>query len=220
MYLKELSITNYRSFHGEHVLRFRRGANIVVGGSGSGKTTLCGAIEFALFGGMSEDTVELPGLINRERVDEANPECMWVGCEVGLLFMDEAGEHRVKRSFSLFGEDEAAEKTYYPRHVLPKISRCEYREYVHVDEDLSGLRRTGTSALVDGERALEFLLGLAERNVASGFGVMLLDNSLSRLPACDGEKVLKGLVGSGLDQVILLVHPYGLLSEGSAYHLG
>jgi len=195
--LKELSISNFKGFHGTHILSFREGANVVVGGPGSGKTSLCDAVAFALFGG-DRGTDELYGLVNRMRVEEADTKCLWAGCKVGALFMDEAGEHMVDRDFTQLDEGEVKETVLYSSR-LPRFDRSLFREAVRVGELPLAPDPEGSTEVI-----AKHLLGLAERNVADGIGFMILDDVLSHLPPSSVGNLLSGLLGHGLDQVILL----------------
>jgi hypothetical protein len=211
MHVEQLSISNYRSFHGEHIYRFQRGINIVSGGPGSGKTSLCSAIEFALFGGVSKDE----SIINRQRVEEAKTECLWAGSEAQLLFMEDNVEHRADREFSLSDEEEVIEKAYYSKRLSSRLDRNLFREAVYIGELPPHASRSSA------ESVEEYLLALAKRSAAGGLGLMILDDVLGRLPQDNVEKMLSRLIGSGLDQVILLSpEPYRGFDGAKHFCLG
>ena len=213
MYLKELAIRNHGGFYGEHVFRFRRGANLVAGGPRAGKTWLCSAVEFALRGGASRGREELANTLNRRRAAEKGLDG-WAGCEVELLLMGDGGEQRVEREFSWLDGCHARERLLYSVEPSPRISPQHYRDHVYVGEAWS--LREGS----DADTVLEALLGLAERNVKEGPGFMLLDETLSGFPTGVKVDAVEALLGSGLDQVVVLADPTEALPGAPAYRLG
>jgi hypothetical protein len=208
--IKELSIKNFKSFYGDHVFGFSKGINVIIGGSGIGKTNFCNAIEFALFGAVgftsnkyTSAKEQYSGLINKRRVEEADSERDWIGCDVKLLFEDENDEYMLDRSYSPFNDNDAREKVTYST-LAPKISSSEYREYVYVDEDPSRYSHEYRSES-QGYVSYESLNNIVNKNVSKGFGLLLLDNSLSRFNRNYTEKALSLLDESALDQIILLM---------------
>lgn len=57
MYISSMRLINFRSFDGEHYLKFSKGINIFVGENNSGKTTIFKAIEFIQSGKNKEDWI-------------------------------------------------------------------------------------------------------------------------------------------------------------------
>ena len=210
MYLKELLIKNFKSFHGEHRFSFNKGINIIFGAGGEGKTNLCYAIEFALFGAIgftsnkyTSASMQYSSLINKRRVEEANIEREWIGCEVKLLFEDENEEYMLDRSFSPFRDNEATEKVTYST-LSPKISSFEYHECVYVNDDLSRDSHEYRDRS-RGQVMFENLNKIIDENYSNGFGLLLLDNSLAPFSRNYREKALNLLHESTLDQIILLI---------------
>lgn len=227
MYVKELEIIDFKNFYGKHVFRLRRGANIISGASGMGKTNLCRAMEFDLFGGGAMKPSDASSMVNYKLVEEAKDECRRVSCTVKMILEDDAGEHWVERDFSPFPldfpslyVDHAREDAVYSVHVSGKISPQGYRDYVYVGKSLCGFKSSGASALGDVEGVLEHLMGLADKNKASGFGVLLLDDAVGRLRDPGADEVFRSLTGAGLDQVIWLAQPHRIPEGESAYRLG
>ena len=219
MYLKELSIKNFKSFYGYHNFSLNKGPNIIIGGNGEGKTNFCKAIEFALYGAIgltsnkyTSASMQYPSLINKSRVDEADSERDWIGCEVRLLFDDENNEYWFDRSFSPFLDDKVREKVIYST-ISKKISGSEYRECVYVDEDLSRNSHEYRNES-RGQVMFESLNKIIDNNVRNGFGFLILDDSLARFNRNYTEKALALLEESALDQIILLM---GTSQEAPAY---
>ncbi|MCJ1989087.1 ATP-dependent nuclease [Lactococcus carnosus] len=57
MYISKMTLFNFKSFKGEHVLEFNKGINFFVGNNNSGKTTIFKAIEFIQSGRNIEDWI-------------------------------------------------------------------------------------------------------------------------------------------------------------------
>lgn len=103
MLLKSLELVNFRSFYGDHLLRFssdeNRRVTIFYGENGAGKTNLLNAIHWCLTGKFTPRFRESGSLVNKQALQEGEK-----SCSVELTFLDDVGnglkEYRARRTGS------------------------------------------------------------------------------------------------------------------------
>jgi len=103
MLLLSLELVDFRSFYGDHLLKFSsdsdRRVTIFYGENGAGKTNLLNAIHWCLTGKFTPRFREPGALVNKQAVEEGRR-----ACSVELTFVDDVGggpkEYRVRRTGS------------------------------------------------------------------------------------------------------------------------
>jgi len=145
VYIKELELTDFRSFRGTHRVCFYPGLNGIIGANGAGKSNLLEAVRFALEPSYGIYHGPREGLVWKDGAGR---------CSVTLTLSSvcgKKGDVTLRRSLSLAGEPGKSPRTYL--HV--DGNRCKLSEYhemirslclsdfdafCNIDDDL-GIRR-------------------------------------------------------------------------------
>jgi AAA15 family ATPase/GTPase len=203
MYLKELSINNFKSFYGTHTFCLEKGINVIQSDSGIGKTNLCKAIEFALLGTINMNEPEATNIINNRRIEEADSKLEYIGCQVRLHIEDNHSKlHRIERMFSIPWKNNISEDLHYSDQ-FPKITRSEYNRHIYVD-DISQLTEDSQDRSIE-QRMLKGLHHLTSKKNGTFKDILLLDDVLDRFSSKNYEHALSILSDSELEQILLFV---------------
>jgi hypothetical protein len=203
LYIKEISIRNFKSFYGTHDFSFKKGINVITSDSGIGKTNLCKAIEFALFGTTNMGQREVNNIINKKRIDEADSKLEYIGCQVTLFIEDNNSKvHRLERMFSIPWKNNVSEDLHYST-PFPKITKPDYDRYMYV-EDLSQFAEDSLDHSI-GERMLKGLNNRISKKNDTFNDILILDAALDRFSSKYHEKALQILTESEPEQTLLFV---------------
>ena len=84
MYLRSLTITNFKSFKGEHNIKFKEGLNYIVGDNNCGKSTIVDALQY-LAEGVPRDTSALQ---NKTASENLSVEAIFAGNDLSQVIND------------------------------------------------------------------------------------------------------------------------------------
>ncbi|WP_167149020.1 ATP-binding protein [Actinomyces sp. ZJ308] len=114
MYFKSLTITNFKSFKGEHQITFSKGINYIVGDNNCGKSTIVDALRY-----LAEGTRDTSALQNKATSEDFSVEAIIAGNDLPQIVED--------KKYSKFKNYLLADQTepYFRMRRSPKIEEIE-----------------------------------------------------------------------------------------------